>query len=366
MLFKKIGAIVGLIAIVFGFAAMDGKQKKAAAAGTDGTATFVQDRLYPVEVQGKYGFINGKGEIVIEPTYDGLGYGYPSLPGGLVFVEDRAAKKQTYFNPTGEKLFECELRMCGIPYDGLALYTAKVQTGEGAVATRYGYMNKQGKVAIQPIYNRAFPFSDGLARVNLGKATGFINTKGELVTPYRYSQTSDFSDGMAAVSLSAGGKFGFIDKTGRLAVAPRFDYVSSFSDGAAAVSVNGKYGYIDKKGDYILKPQFGMAQPFSEGLAFVERNGVTFYIDKQGVKVIQNISAGGTFSGGLAPASRGRTYGYINPAGAFVIKSRFEWADSFVGNLAKVYLRSSESPYYTDGYIDRSGTIVWPRASRSE
>ena len=358
---RKIAGIGGLAVILFGLAGTGNGQGQAIAAEANVARKSATDQLYPIEAKGKYGFINGRGEIVLEPVYDGLGYS--GRPGGSVYVEDGTAGKQIYFDSAGRKLFECTLRNCGIPYDGLALYAAKIQATDGTSATRYGYIDMEGKVAIQPIYHKAFNFSEGLARVNQGKASGYIDTKGKLVIPYRFSETSDFSEGMAAARLTVGGKYGFIDTSGKFVIPPRFDYVYSFSDGAAAVSVNGKYGYIDKTGKSILKPQFTMAQPFSEGLAFVERNGVTFYINKKGEKIIQNIKAGGTFSGGLAPASRGQTYGYINKSGTFVIKQQFEWGNSFSGDLAEVYLPSPESPNYVNGFIDRSGTIVWPSRS---
>ncbi|SEU26243.1 WG containing repeat-containing protein [Paenibacillus sp. NFR01] len=337
------------------------KVTSAQTAGATALAEQTADQLYPVEVGGKYGFINGKGKVVIEAVYDG--YGYSGQPGGTVYVEDLAAKKQYYFDSAGSKLFEYKLRAAGILYSDRALYTAQVQTADGATSTRYGYIDNQGKVAIQPLYHRAFPFSEGLARVNLGKASGYINTKGELVIPYRYSATSDFSEGMAAVALTAGGKYGYIDATGKLRISPRFVYATPFSDGAAAVYVNGKYGYIDKNGNYLLKPQFSMAQPFSEGLAFVERNGVTFYINKKGAKVIQGFTAGGLFKGGLAPASEGQRYGYINTSGRFVIKSQLYWADSFNGELAVISYLVPDSREEIMGYMNRSGMIVWPQAA---
>jgi hypothetical protein len=319
------------------------------------------DQLYPIEVNGKYGFINGKGKKVIEAVYDG--YGYSGVSGGTVYVENHAAKKQYYFSSAGSKLFEYKLRDAGILYNDRALYTTQVQNSDGATATRYGYIDSHGKVSVQPIYTRAFNFSEGLARVNVGKASGYINTKGELVIPYRYSSTSDFSEGMATVVLAFGGKHGYIDTTGKLRVTPRYDYATPFSNGAAVVYVNGKYGYIDKNGNYLIKPQFSMAQPFSEGLAFVERNGVTFYINKKGTKVIQGFTAGGLFKGGLAPASQGQRYGYINTSGRFVIKSQFYWADAFNGELAVISLLDQNSREEIRGYMNRSGAIIWPPAS---
>lgn len=319
------------------------------------------DQLYPIEVNGKYGFINGKGKEIIEPLYDG--YGYSGVSGGTVYVEDHAAKKQYYFSSAGRELFEYKLRGASVLFNDRALYTTQVQNVDGGTAKRYGYIDSHGKVSIQPIYAQAANFSEGLAQVNVGKASGYINTKGELVIPYRYSSTSDFSEGMAAVMLAFGGKYGYIDTIGKLRITPRYDQAMPFSNGAAVVYVNGKYGYIDKNGNYLLTPQFSMAQPFSEGLAFVERNGVTFYIYKKGNKVIQGFKAGGLFKGGLAPASQGQRYGYINTSGRFVIKSKFYWADDFNGELAVISLLVPNSREEIRGYVNRGGAIVWPPAS---
>lgn len=326
-MFKKLALTLLMTTMVFSASVAGPSQDKAQAAGAGAVQAKTAAQLYPIEVNGKYGFINGKGTVVIEAVYDG--YGYSGVPGGTLYVEDHAAKKQYYFSSAGTKLFEYKLRDASILYNDRALYTAQIQTAGGAKATRYGYIDSQGKVAIQPIYVRAFSFSEGLARVNVGKASGYINTKGKLIVPYQYSSTTDFSDGMAAVTLAVGGK----------------------------------YGYIDKTGNYLIKPQFSMAQPFSEGLAFVERNGATFYINKKGAKVIQGFTAGGLFKGGLAPASPGQRYGYINTSGRFVVKPQLYWADSFKGELAEITLLVPDTREEIRGYMNRSGAIVWPPAS---
>lgn len=155
-MFKKLAFTLLMTTMVFSASAAGPSQSqdKAQAAGAGTVQAKTADQLYPVEVNGKYGFINGKGTVVIEAVYDS--YGYSGIPGGTVYVEDHAAKKQYYFSSAGTKLFEYKLRDAGILYNDRALYTAKVQPAGGAAATRYGYIDSQGKVAIQPIYVRAF------------------------------------------------------------------------------------------------------------------------------------------------------------------------------------------------------------------
>ncbi|MGG3281020.1 WG repeat-containing protein [Paenibacillus solani] len=357
---KKVIVFMGFLYMGFGFAGTTHHEVNADDSKSLNAST--NHLLYPIEQKGKFGFINSNGEVIVEPIYENLVY--PGLASTTYYIVDHTNNKQVYYNSAGNKLFECLKNKCGPLYEGRALFMDESRTPDGTRVTRYGYLNEQGEVAIKPIYHKAFNFSEGLARVNQGKASGFINTKGELVIPYRYSETFDFSEGKAVVKLSAKGKYGYIDTSGKMVISPQFDYAKQFSEDTAVVSVNGKYGYINSKGDYLLKPQFTNAQPFSEGLAFVERNGASFYINKKGEKIIQFIKAGGTFSGGLAPASRGRTYGFIDKSGFFVIKPQFEWADSFYGDLAKVYLHTAISEDYIEGYIDRRGNILWPPKQR--
>ena len=46
-----------------------------------------------------------------------------------------------------------------------------------------GYIDKSGKLIIQPQYDRAGMFDNGLARVTIGNKEGYINTSGNYVWP---------------------------------------------------------------------------------------------------------------------------------------------------------------------------------------
>lgn len=120
---------------------------------------------------------------------------------------------------------------------------------------KYGYRDKSGEFVIQPQFDYAGEFSEGLAVVGLGKfpATkwGYINLQGNLVIPAQFEGAHDFSDGMAAVSL--GGKLGYIDRTGKLVVKPQFDEAQKFSGGRARVRIiKDGYGYINKQGEFVV------------------------------------------------------------------------------------------------------------------
>lgn len=113
---------------------------------------------------------------------------------------------------------------------------------------KYGYIDQSGRVVIPPKFDMAKRFSEGLARVKVGRKWGFIGPSGELAIKPQYDigenigdndGSLDFHEGMAAVSIDGGRKWGYIDKTARVIIAPSYGRVSRFSEGMA--QVDGEY-----------------------------------------------------------------------------------------------------------------------------
>lgn len=88
--------------------------------------------------------------------------------------------------------------------------------------------------------------------VQKGKC-GYINRTGKIVIEPQFNGADDFSEGLARVTIEA--KFGYINKAGQMVIKPQqFDWAENFSEGLALVEIDGKIGYIDKTGQYIWKP----------------------------------------------------------------------------------------------------------------
>lgn len=79
----------------------------------------------------------------------------------------------------------------------------------------YGYMDRTGKIVIQPQFGEAGDFYEGLAKVNKNMKWGFIDKTGKIVIPLKYYAVDNFSEGLAAV-CNEKWQWGFIDKTGKL------------------------------------------------------------------------------------------------------------------------------------------------------
>jgi hypothetical protein len=263
--------------------------------------------------------------------------------------------------------------------DGLAVVARRVPNTNG----RWGFIDDTGTVVIEPKFNVARPFSEGLAAVITELGLGYIDKTGRIVIPPQFGTaggpfTSAFSEGLAAVPLRDKNKWGYIDKSGRFAIAPTFSYASPFSEGRAwaAVpknewSIESKVGMLDKEGHWIVEPRFDSAGKFSEGLASVRLDKKTGYINRQGQIVInfQFDAFGGCpdsadkldstrFSEGLAAVQENWKWGFIDRTGKFAIKPSFDCAEQFSEGLAVIGVRDENEGRWRYGYIDKTGAIV--------
>jgi WG containing repeat len=179
-----------------------------------------------------------------------------------------------YADETGAIVIEPQFDFAGQFVEGLA----PVQVQGGSDSAGYGYIDTSGRVVIEPRFRRAFAFSEGLARVEVENngllQYGFIDRSGAVVVEPQYSAASDFSEGLAKVGLTDGSGlfgYGFIDRAGTLIIGPQFESARDFSEGLAAIRVDGKWGYIDRTGTVIIGPQFYYASSFMpSGFAAVD------------------------------------------------------------------------------------------------
>ena len=242
---------------------------------------------------------------------------------------------------------------------------------------KWGYIDQTGKVVIEPQFDEAADYSEGLARVKVGVFYGFIDYSGKFVIEPQFTWVKSFSEGLAAEH--SGEKWGFIDKTGKLVIPRLFEEVKDFSDGLAPVEVYSKeglvhpqsgskfgslWGYIDKVGNIAIQPQFIQAFPFKNGVArfwrgpFASGDGYGI-IDKSGKQIIEPIydNIETDFNEGLAPFRIGSKWGFINEKGEIVVEAKFDSARKFSEGLGKVALRNKNN-ILEWGFINRNGEIV--------
>ncbi len=241
---------------------------------------------------------------------------------------------------------------------------------------QWGFINKQGKVVIPPIYHEVYDFSDGFAMVKLAEEdtttfigttifhykTIFIDKTGKEVPHLkRYKvdrYNKGFVDGFLKVELGYKEKKALVNTDGKIITLKEYDDFGNFSEGLASVYYGSQYGYIDTTGTEVIPCKFSKVSEFSEGLAQVRigKNKVGF-INKTGEVVIDlsgytfcKFSKG--FSGGLAEVKRNDKYGFIDTTGTEVVPVKYDKVDDFSEGLAGVKLNDKW------GFIDTTGQEI--------
>jgi hypothetical protein len=328
-------------------------------------------KLRPIQQDGKWGYIDTTGKVVIKPQF----YWAEEFSEGLAAFENDDGL-YGYIDETGKVVIEPILERWSPFSEGLA--AAAIKNME------WGYIDKTGKWVIKPQFFYAHPFKDGFAAVDVAvekdgvilmgeKTSTMIDRTGQIMfKPVPYVLNARVSNEVAFfqhVSKSPVGGVSpslLIDRRGKVIFEGEDIELDGFSEGLAPVKKGGKWGYVDTTGKFVIQPRFNYAKSFSEGLAAVNiGEGKWGYIDRSGKFVIpakfgidELGSDGHLFSEGLALVYSGEDPVFIDKQGNTVLKPNFTDVERFVGGLAAVK-NKHESGEEWRGYIDKKGKFVW-------
>ena len=233
-----------------------------------------QTQLSPVYENGRWGYADRDGRVVIPARFDA------ALPftNGLARV-----------GVVDEELPEVEARP----------------------NIKWGYIDGRGRVLVELRYAVLRDFSEGLAaaavldagqprRQWFGRGDGrnlrwgYVDGSGREAVPMQFLAAGDFAEGLAAVNPGGAGdgtggssacgppsNYGYIDRTGAFVIKPQFARADGFQSGRARVSVGrttymgrcmccgprfvGRQGYVDKVGTFVGdEPKEGDAEPVED------------------------------------------------------------------------------------------------------
>ena len=311
--------------------------------------------LYKIIQNGKYGFIDAKGKIVISPQFDyvkdfsesiaafNLGGSVQNSGSLSVIFNDIMITvyggKWGFINEVGNYVVNPQFDDVQSFSEGLATVSvggspitfggSQIPATIGGVeGSKWGFIDKKGNYIVNPQFDDVWTgFEHGVALVNLGMKLygmrdgkvvagekgkwGLIDKTGKYILNPQFDEVRNLNGGLFAFAV--GNKFGIIDKNGKYVASPKYDEIEKFSEDVAAVKIGHKWGFISSEGQYIVDPQFDQVHSYKEGLAAVCVGGkLQVYGDTYGGK-----------------------WGFIDKKGNYIVNSQFDdvhyIADGLVG-----------------------------------
>lgn len=319
----------------------------------------INPNLYPAKKNGRSGYIDRTGKIIIDFEFDFFGSRDFSEGLASVMVRDKAG----FIDESGNFIIEPKYEMALGFSEGLALVKYK---------GKYSYIDRNGNFIIQPNFYRCDSFKDGLAWVMdvVKLKSNFIDKAGKIKFSERYYLNSKYNEGL--INCDEEGGWGFIDSSDRFIIPPIYKYARPFFENKAAVLLKNTstrkatkkalYGFINKNNDIIIDPKFqGANIRFSEGLCAVGNNTYG-YINQDGEIVIPyEFALGGHFNEGMAvikPKGRNKKYGCIDTEGNITIEPIFTHIEDFQNGLSEVIIGDNYDNFRY-GYINKQGEYIW-------
>lgn len=408
-------------------------------------STNSEKNLFRIQENGLYGFIDSLGHVMIEPQYKYAGSfndeGYALVISKMTVVNNNVEVQYGYINKENELMIDTnnifiirdassELKYTVNNFNKHKLgfndyYFQLLRLRDGRYVFqdnktyKFGFKDIKGDIVIEPQYDRANSFCNGLAVVqkklhnNVSESVednncwGAINPDGSTAVKFEYGLIQDFTkEGKTWTTTFYnvdGGRFGCecaqIDKTGKVLIGPVTSVQHIWNNSSSNIYCasiyhynklfNNWYTFIDENGniltdfnkDGIISVDFrngGKAEwyngitYFSEGRAgikgFYMDNPAWWFVDEKLKIVSEAYDSVFSYSEGLAavkelssyigmsPAHWGK-WGYINKKDEVVIPFKFSECESFINGLA--YFKTEGNTFDIEGYINKSGKCVW-------
>jgi hypothetical protein len=143
----------------------------------------------------KCGYVNKEGKIII-PLQSNCATAIQGVDGfneGLARIDKKG--KKVFIDKKGKVIIEPIFQECGYFSEGLASFKKK---------DKWGFISKNGKVFIDPVFEEVTPFHNGFSRVKKGGKFGLVNRDGRIVLPIKYDDIVEEGRGLFIVTLESG------------------------------------------------------------------------------------------------------------------------------------------------------------------
>lgn len=200
-----------------------------------------RDSVFTISKEGRVSVLFERGPLNLA-----LVNGNSRFSNGLVTVWNEETKKYGYVNQKGELVIQAKFANAAGFSEGLARVSI-IQNNRELM----GVVDTKGDFVIPPKFDidfdftrNATDFSEGLASVIDGPPTIegnprfiYIDKQGNVVLETPFFSAEQFKEGLAVVYDEKLDRYGFIGKSGELVISPHYITAGNFSDGLARVEI---------------------------------------------------------------------------------------------------------------------------------
>lgn len=206
---------------------------------------FCEGRALFATREGKYGYMDVQGEVVIPPLYD-RAYDFCD---GLALVGMTNPEGKTGYQliaPNGRTKLAIQLSNCLLSHQlgsGLLMYK---DLESGACC----YLDKEGvtSICLPEEVKEAYPFHQGMAIFQTATGTGVIDAIGNVLVTAHYEDARIMGSGRLALKVK--GKWAVAESDGHLLSDFQYDALGSYyKSGNIVASLQGKRLFIDRQGE---------------------------------------------------------------------------------------------------------------------
>lgn len=248
--------------------------------GYEDYAPFASDQLAVVQQDGLWGCVDLTGKEIIPCRYETI-----TTFHDYALAAGSAQSGYTLFDREGDVLGTVD---GNINPNNTSQQFIQYQDPDTGL---YGYLNRDGSVAVEAAYTAVYPYSYNYAAVRDGSGlAGFVDRTGKLVIPCQFETVAEGFNYLDYAVVGSGGLLGICNTAGELVIPISYSSLGNFSGGLAPFVRQGTdgaltVGYLTTDGTEHFPDQLAgtlsLPFPYVNDTAIFEENGLYGLMDTQ-------------------------------------------------------------------------------------
>lgn len=326
---KKVVAVIIAIIVLIMFiiiinSIISGGKDNAVISGTS---------YFTIFKDNKWGVINSKGEIVIDPSYQ-----------EMIVIPDRTVD-----------VFLCTF---DVNYEDGTYKTKALNSKNQEIYTEYSQIEAiQNKDESNNLW-----YEKGVLRVEKDGKYGIINLEGKQLLEPKYEEITALSNIENAFLIKNNGLYGIADNNGQIIIEPKYSEIKNLGEdnksGYIVKEPDSKYGIVDYAQTQVLENKYDEIKQISgNDLYVVKENNTTKVVEKGGNEIISDVEDVSDIltnkENGIIFINAGK-YGVMNLEGEITVPATY---DDLKEGGNGIFIAKKDGKY---GIIDLSQTEKVP------